>query len=312
MRSISDSTLSSRPLQIAGLLPSFPESLNRECYLKAAYKASLSEGTFFDTKFYVFSRRRSSGSVDTPKAVFANSAILRASSQYFISLLVGGFAEDTHSDLSAGFPSGKAISNAEYEYDEDSDLDDEIEIEGDSADANAKDSSTDSGVALLDQVEHEESPAASETSQQRREPKRQPTVSNAQLGRVIVIPDVAYTTYISSASIVMQCILIFSYTGRWQALVYYLGTGEISFSSLRSETHSLNALLPEDLSKGWGAPPCSPKSMYRLAHQLQLTDLKKLAFEDIESKLSAQNIFNELFSSFTARWVSTDALDPRH
>lgn len=86
-------------------------------------------------------------------------------------VLVGGFAEDTHSDLSAGFPSGKAISNAEYEYDEDSDLDDEIEIEGDSADANAKDSSTDSGVALLDQVEHEESPAASETSQQRREPK---------------------------------------------------------------------------------------------------------------------------------------------
>ncbi len=69
---------------ISGLLPAFPVSLEREKFLEAAYKASLTGGVFFDTKFYVFSRRRNSGVVDTPRAVYANSAILRRSSQYFI------------------------------------------------------------------------------------------------------------------------------------------------------------------------------------------------------------------------------------
>ncbi|KAJ3486469.1 hypothetical protein NLI96_g4229 [Meripilus lineatus] len=276
------SSVSSDPLQIPGLLPSFPESLKREFYLQEAYKASLTGGTFYDTKFYAFSRRRSSGSVDLPKTIFANSAILRASSQYFIGLLVGGFAEDTLSDLNGGFPSGKATFNADYEYEEDSDLDDEIGAEEDSVDANEKDYSTGSGVALFDQVELEGSPGQSETAPQRRDLKRLTNAPNTQLGRVVVIPDVAFAT--------------------WRALVYYLGTGEISFSPLRSQKLPPKAVSLENSSKEREAPPCSPKSMYRLAHQLQLKDLQNLAFKDIKSKLTAENIFNELFSPFSARY----------
>ena len=72
------------------------------------------------------------------------------------------------------------------------------------------------------------------------------------------------------------------------------------------------ALLPSP-------PECSPKSMYRLADevglsiytfgtpgnlnlsQLGLTELKKLAMEDIKTKLSSDNILVELFSTFTWR-----------
>lgn len=131
-----------------------------------------------------------------------------------VTVLVGGFAEDTLSDLNGGFPSGKATFNADYEYEEDSDLDDEIGAEEDSVDANEKDYSTGSGVALFDQVELEGSPGQSETAPQRRDlkvsgyeygchyliyltlQKRLTNAPNTQLGRVVVIPDVAFATYI--------------------------------------------------------------------------------------------------------------------
>ena len=63
----------------------FPPSLSQELYLQAAFNLSMSSGTFFDTKFFVFSRRRSSGFVDRPLALYANSTILRSSSKYFSS-----------------------------------------------------------------------------------------------------------------------------------------------------------------------------------------------------------------------------------
>ena len=68
-------------------------------------------------------------------------------------VLVGGFAEDTLSDLSAGFPSGKATYNAEYEYDEDSDLDDEdIDNSEDNASSEKAPTSQDSPTAQIKQV----------------------------------------------------------------------------------------------------------------------------------------------------------------
>ena len=62
---------------------SVPWSADRKLITQAAVKQSLVEGAFVDTKFYVFSRRRSSGVVDKPMALYTNSAILTVSSKYF-------------------------------------------------------------------------------------------------------------------------------------------------------------------------------------------------------------------------------------
>jgi len=48
-------------------------------------------------------------------------------------------------------------------------------------------------------------------------------------------------------------------------------------------------------------PPCSPKSMYRLADKLAMEDLKKRAFDAVKAGLSTVNIVNEALSYFTSR-----------
>ncbi len=75
----------SRPSSTAKTFSAAPLLPNADNKLvtQAAVRQSLTGGTFIDTKFYAFSRKRSSGVVDTPRAVFANSAILRATSKYF-------------------------------------------------------------------------------------------------------------------------------------------------------------------------------------------------------------------------------------
>lgn len=51
--------------------------------LRAAIKLTMANGMFFDSKFFVFSRKRSSRSITTPLPVYANSHILKSSSAYF-------------------------------------------------------------------------------------------------------------------------------------------------------------------------------------------------------------------------------------
>jgi len=45
-------------------------------FLLDALKASVTSGTFVDTKFYVFSRREVSGRVGSPRALYCNSRVL--------------------------------------------------------------------------------------------------------------------------------------------------------------------------------------------------------------------------------------------
>lgn len=75
-----------KPTHVDGLLPPFPENLTgSDIILKEAYKASIIGGVFLDTKIYAFSRRkRGSRIAHTPQAIYANSAMLRASSPKFI------------------------------------------------------------------------------------------------------------------------------------------------------------------------------------------------------------------------------------
>lgn len=57
--------------------------LDKKGLLQVALRKAVTGGSFIDTKFYAFSRRRSTGVVDDPLPVYANSEILRAASTYF-------------------------------------------------------------------------------------------------------------------------------------------------------------------------------------------------------------------------------------
>ena len=55
-----------------------------EGLMRLAFQRAMISGNFLDTKFYAYSRRKSSGTVHAPRAVHANSYILRAKEpQYF-------------------------------------------------------------------------------------------------------------------------------------------------------------------------------------------------------------------------------------
>lgn len=58
-------------------LPSPAEKIDNTLLLNVALKYTSLTGTFFDTKFYAFSRRKSSGLVYAPKALYANGWLLR-------------------------------------------------------------------------------------------------------------------------------------------------------------------------------------------------------------------------------------------
>ncbi|KAJ6459647.1 hypothetical protein C8R45DRAFT_766046, partial [Mycena sanguinolenta] len=95
----------------------------------------------------------------------------------------------------------------------------------------------------------------------------------ARTGRVIVLKDTAFRT--------------------WKALLYYLYTRRVNFSPLKSEG-------PTELAAT--GPMCSPKSMYRLADKLGLEELRALALASITSRLSEENILEEVFSFFTSMY----------
>lgn len=58
-------------------------SLDKKGLMQVALRQSMTGGSFIDTKFFAFSRRRSAGVVDEPLPVYASSALLRTASKYF-------------------------------------------------------------------------------------------------------------------------------------------------------------------------------------------------------------------------------------
>lgn len=103
--------------------------------LQDALAESISGTPFLDTTFYAFSRRLPSGTIDTPKPILSNSAILKASSPYFRARTFSCSQEhdqltDQDTVLSGSFSESKssaagiAQSTDSYDYESDSDLDD--------------------------------------------------------------------------------------------------------------------------------------------------------------------------------------------
>ena len=58
-------------------------SLSRDQVQRTALLSSVTGASFEDVKFFAFSRRTRAGAVDSPRALFANSALVRKASSHF-------------------------------------------------------------------------------------------------------------------------------------------------------------------------------------------------------------------------------------
>ncbi|KAL6300190.1 hypothetical protein BKA93DRAFT_541994 [Sparassis latifolia] len=215
--------------------------------LQASVKTVLAEslvcGEFVDVRFFLFTRRQRSGKVCTPRALYANSAVLKAASPYFVGMLAGGFSESSVTGKGTGFPADQpSVMKADPYAAEDSDYEDEDE-DDESGDPKAvqdmRDEVASGSNAKAAHPAHSipPSPASATAIEQ---PGGRPL-------RTIVIKDAALTT--------------------WQWLVYYLYTGEIAFAPLQSQGAEYRATERKryQTEHPQHPPLCSPKSMYRLA-----------------------------------------------
>lgn len=104
------------------------------------------------------------------------------------------------------------------------------------------------------------------------------------------------------------------------ALLCWIGTGFIEFAPLRSkhqyelddrvsdsdgelveDPQRINSIVNSYSDEPLGAPASvSPKSIYRLAHYLEIDKLSKLALANFESQLSCLNVIHELYSDIAS------------
>jgi len=98
----------------------------------------------------------------------------------------------------------------------------------------------------------------------------------------------------------------------WQSFVFYAYFEKVSFAPLRSQPNVMPKGKADWLANMPQPPQCSPKSMYRLADKYDLKGLRELAKKDIKSKLSEDNILDELFSDFTSRYSEILELEIQH
>ena len=114
--------------------------------------------------------------------------------------------------------------------------------------------------------------------------------------RLVNIDAAAYTTY--------------------HAVLCYLQTGHITFAPLRSSfrlqpesTTLRNAKIAELHPDPSHPRPASPKSVYRLAHFLELPELADLALVNIRSQLTKENIAFEVFGDVASVYEEVGNLE---
>ena len=130
--------------------------------------------------------------------------------------------------------------------------------------------------------------------------------------------------YVRHAVAVGQVSLIFP--GSWKCLSFYLCTNTIQFAPLKSQGAKARTQHSQDhrMMLGERPPICSPKTIYCIATavspssharhfstpcfsqpflQLGMETLRRLASNDIRSKVTSTNVITEVFSNFTSRCV---------
>ncbi|KAF9778364.1 hypothetical protein BJ322DRAFT_495081 [Thelephora terrestris] len=259
-----------------------PNSLMIACTppLLEVLNDSISSGKFVDTKIILFSRRNSSGTVCKPRALYANSSVLRTV-PYFNDLLFGKFGEAESKSFSE--PLEDTESADDYGYCSDSDLEED------------EDGSTSSKVAQ-GQTTLARGNGSDPFNFPPIENKPPPTCGEYQehpeKGKVIKIQDMAFITF--------------------QAFVLYLYTNSIEFAPYGTEDNR-KPRSAEIISVSENSiPRPSPKSIYRLADKYDVPALKKLASESIRDNLKHCDIVGEIFSKFTSRYDEVRAMQINH
>jgi len=186
----------------------------------------------------------------------------------------------TKENLRARFPTDRRPYTTRYDYEDDSDLeeDDDDDIVDDepasapqvvtkkprdssdivvleNSDVKINESSDIISVSDLDSLFSGSSDTKGETE----------TASSAwHVGKVVVIEDVAFVTYVGLPSPYARTKIT---CNRFQALLRYLYTDEIEFAPWGS-TERREARALEKVSKSYRIPKPSPKSIYRLADKV--------------------------------------------
>ncbi|KAI0781384.1 hypothetical protein BD413DRAFT_462698 [Trametes elegans] len=250
--------------------------------LEEALKESLMPPDFRDVHLYAFSRRiilpNGSSKIDHPLPIVAVGSILKKV-EYFSDLLSSGFAE------SGGAPPAlrQSALGHEYDYESDSDLDefesrDEVlplQASG-SGSSSALESPSSQGKGKGKSMESGSDTLVDSVAAESEEPMSKPGYHAKH--REILLPNIAYRTL--------------------RSCVFYLYTGKVNFLPLTSASVSDRQLAMYTAA----VPPCSPKSMYRLAEVYGLTALQNLAYDAIVSRLTPANIVEEAFSTFYWRY----------
>ncbi|KAI0713494.1 hypothetical protein C8Q76DRAFT_463336 [Earliella scabrosa] len=234
-----------------------------------ALKVSLLPSEFRDVHLHAFARRTVFHDgvvrIDHPLPIIAIGSILKEA-EHFSKLLSSGFSEAI---LNTHTPIRQFAYESEYDYESDSDLDEFEEPESTAPPIAGPSSSRGKGKARDESCE-----GSANTDL----PTKVPDVLQYHQ---VLIPNIAHKT-------LMAC-------------VFYLYTGKVNFLPLNSQGKAERQFAMLTAKVG-AAPACSSKSIYRLAESYGMNDLQELAYKDIISRLTPENIVTEAFSSFFARY----------
>ncbi|KAI6137904.1 hypothetical protein BKA82DRAFT_4163747 [Pisolithus tinctorius] len=256
------------------------QSTSTPAWTEDLLRRSLLAEEIIDVHFHLFSSRsKSSKRVRHPRVLNSNTVLLKNSAKYFADLFSsettpsGPKAVDVKDsdELFDGLPLG------DYGYESDSDLEDEDDGNTDE---------DDDGYEVNYDVK--KSPGTISGPDERNDEKLDTKIARANgarpsvsyKGRRIFVKDTAFQT--------------------WYCLVYYLYTGVITFSPLRSSgSRDSQSLAPNSDKR----PLCSAKSMYALATKLGLNQLRDQAFAFIRKNVNENNVLQELACSFAGRYL---------
>ncbi|KAH9832286.1 uncharacterized protein C8Q71DRAFT_269925 [Rhodofomes roseus] len=274
-----------------------PRTATREEVVSSSLQSAVTGGDFTNKVFYAYTRRTASGVVDRPHLIFANEAILRSVSDYFVTLFQWDI-QDGH------------MSTDDYDYMSDSDLDDD----NDEVDADGR--GTPHEYLDSQRVPESSQTATDGPSRLARGPREEAENSKTSTGIATpvltedsstpphTLPESTPSSLVTAVGPVRKPIPLETVAFKtFQSFVIWCLIGKIAFLPLRSQPPSVHMQYSMKSAGPYGPPPCSPKSMYRLAHTFGIAELKKLALDDIMTKITPDNILSELGSSLTIRYT---------
>ena len=207
------------------------------------------------------------------RSLFGNVDSLSKASPYYKTLFDSGFAEGSPSTPEQGAAKSNRPTVERGFEESDDDDDEDIMSESTPIPSTASDTPAAATVPSADSLDKADSSF-----------------------RLVNIDAAVYTTY--------------------HAVLCYLQTGHITFAPLHSSfrlqpdsTTLRNAKIAELHSNPSHPRPASPKSVYRLAHFLELPELADLALANINSQLTKENIAFEVFGDVASIYDEVGKLE---